>query len=106
MEKGPKFASTLNQIPYKTIVAEVEASITDFPETTKHSIRTTTASILHRAMLPQHKNVTKEEIRAFRSLKKDDPRVIMKADNGNCFVIMDRTEYNDNMEALLSDRET
>ena len=38
LEKGPKFAPTPNQIPCKNIVAELEGSITDLPETTKHSI--------------------------------------------------------------------
>ena len=30
----------------------------------------------------------------------------MKADKGNCFVVMDRTDYNEKMETLLSDHQT
>ena len=30
----------------------------------------------------------------------------MKADKGNCFVVMDRTDYDSKMETLLSDRDT
>ena len=30
----------------------------------------------------------------------------MKADKGNCFVVLDRTDYDDKMESLLSDRST
>lgn len=30
----------------------------------------------------------------------------MKADKGNCFVVIDRTDYNEKMEALLSDQLT
>ena len=48
LEKGPKFAPTPNQIPYKNIVSEVEAAITHLPDECKDSIRTSTAAILHR----------------------------------------------------------
>ena len=57
LEKGPKFAPTTNQIPYKNIVSEVEAAITHLPEECKDSIRTSTAAILHRARLPPYKNI-------------------------------------------------
>ncbi len=30
----------------------------------------------------------------------------MKADKGNCFVVMDRTSYDEKMDSILSDRET
>ena len=30
----------------------------------------------------------------------------MKADKGNCFVVMDKKEYNEKMQALLSDPNT
>ena len=36
-----------------------------------------------------------------------DPRMIlMKADKGNCFVVLDSTDYNNKMNALLNDRNT
>ena len=30
----------------------------------------------------------------------------MKADKGNCFVVMDRSDYDNKMETLLNDRST
>ena len=30
----------------------------------------------------------------------------MKADKGNCFVLMDRSDYDNKMETLLNDRNT
>ena len=33
-------------------------------------------------------------------------RVIMKADKGNCLVVLDREEYDSKMESLLADRST
>lgn len=103
--KGPKFAPTPQIIPVKDIVSEVEAAIARLPDDTKDAVRTTTASLLHRARLPPHRNTTKTELRALKNLKNDHERVITKADKGNCFVVMDRTDYDSKMETLLSDRE-
>ena len=106
IEKGPKFAPAPGKIPTKDIVAEVEAAIVRLPDDTKDSIRTATASILHRARLPPHNNISKAERKALQTLKEDVSRVIMKADKGNCFVVMDRIDYNEKMENLLSDHQT
>ena len=62
--------------------------------------------VLHRARLPVHNNVSKQERRALNDLKKDQSRVIMKADKGNCFVVMDKSDYDNKMETLLNDRNT
>lgn len=104
--KGPKFAPTPQIIPVKDIVSEVEAAIARLPDDTKDAVRTTTASLLHRARLPPHRNTTKTELRALKNLKNDHERVITKADKGNCFVVMDRTDYDSKMETLLSDPDT
>ena len=105
-EKGPKFAPTPTTIPHKNIVAEIEAAIRHLPDVSKDAVRTTSAAILHRARLPVHNNVSKQERRALNDLKKDQSRVIMKADKGNCFVVMDKSDYDNKMETLLNDRNT
>ena len=56
LEKGPKFAPTLSQIPHKNIVAGVEAAINHLPEESKVFIRNSTATILHKARPPSHMN--------------------------------------------------
>jgi hypothetical protein len=90
--KGPKFALTPSIIPYKNIVAEIEAAITDLPDESQDAIRTSAANILHRSNLPKHKNTTAAERKELEGLKKDETRVVMKADKGNCFVVMDKKE--------------
>ena len=55
---------------------------------------------------PPHKNITKDERKALTDLKKDDTRILMKADKGNCFVVLDSSDYNNKMNALLNDRNT
>ena len=68
--------------------------------------RTTTASILQRARLPFRKNTTKKERQALTNLKKDYTRLVMKADKGNCFVVMDSSNYDEKMESLPNDEKT
>ena len=88
------------------IVCEIEAAIVRLPEDTKDTIRTSTASILHRASLPSHNNFTKDEKKALKHLEEEPLWVIMKADKGNCFVVLDRRDCDDKKESLPSDRST
>ena len=103
LEKGPKFALTPSLIPHKNIVAEIEAAINDLPDESKDAIRTTAANILRRSDPPKHKNTTAAEHKALEGLKKDKTRVVMEADKGNCFVVMDKKEYDEKMQVLLAD---
>jgi len=93
-------------IPLQDIVSEVEAAIVRLPDDSKDAIRTTTASLLHRARLPPHNDITKAKLKTLKNLKDDHERMITKADEGNCFVVMDRTDYDTKMEALLGDSDT
>ncbi len=82
--KGPKFAPTPSQIPHKDIVAEIEAAITDLPDESKDSVRTSAANLIRRCQLPSHKNTSANERKAINELKKDKTRLVTKADKGNC----------------------
>ncbi|PFX12679.1 Uncharacterized protein K02A2.6 [Stylophora pistillata] len=106
LEKGPKFAPTPTNIPHKNILAEIEAAICHLPDDSKDTVRTSCAAILHRGRLPAHNNVSKEERKALNNLKKDQSRVVMKAEKGNRFVFLDRSDYDSKMETLLNDRST
>ena len=106
LEKGPKLAPTPRTILVKDIVSEVEAAIVRLPDDSEDATRTATASFLHRARLLPHRNITKAELIVLKNLKDDHERVIMKADKGNCFVVMDKMDYDTKMEALLGDRDT
>ena len=106
LAKGPKYAPTPSQIPHKNIVAEIEAAIIDLPDESKDSIRTSAANLLRRCQLPSHKNTTANERKAIDELRKDKTRIVMKADKGNCFVVMDRSDYDEKMQELLDDQQT
>jgi hypothetical protein len=106
LEKGPKFAPTPLQIPYKNIVAEIEAAITKLPDESKDAIRTLAANLLRRSRIPNHKNITTNERKAIDNLRKDKTHIVMKADKRYCFVVMDRSDYDDKMQELLNDKNT
>jgi hypothetical protein len=106
LEKGPKYAPTPSQIPHKNIVAEIEAAIIDLPDESKDSTRTSAANLLRRCQLPSHKNTTANERKATDELRKVKIRIVMKADKGNCFVVIDRSDYVKKMQELLDDQQT
>ncbi len=101
--KGPKFAPTPLQIPHKDIVAEIEGAITDLPDESKDSVRTSVTNLLQPCQLPSHKNTSANKRKAINKLKKDKTRLVTKADKGNCFVMMDRSDYDKKMQDLLDD---
>lgn len=49
------------------------------------------------------KNLTDDELRALKELKEDRDIVILKADKGNCTVILRKVEYISRLETMLQD---
>ena len=46
------------------------------------------------------------ELRALYNLHKDQDRLVIPADKGNCTVVMDRKDYDDKVQQMLSDQGT
>ncbi len=61
---------------------------------------------LSRKRPPPASNLSKEEWKAMKDLKKDESIMVLPADKGKCLVVMDRAEYIEKMEAKLSDEST
>ena len=53
---------------------------------------------------PPRPNITRDEQRALRELKKDDTRVILTADKGVCLLVLDKDEYIRKAEELLKEK--
>ena len=62
--------------------------------------------ILHKAQPPPHRNLSADERKALQDFKKDKTRILMKADKGNCFAVLDKCDYDSKMDSLLSDPNT
>ena len=63
--------------------------------------RSKVAGVLKTARPPK-RNIGKEEEQALKELKEDKDIVILKADKGNCTVIMDLPDYDQKINALLN----
>ena len=62
-------------------------------------------STLQSASLP-NSNLTTDEQRALKRLKTDQNIVILPADKGRVTVVMDKTDYNNKMDSLVTDKQT
>ena len=69
LQKGPKFAPAPSKIPYKEIVANVEAGIENLADDTKELVRNAAASIRDKAQLLAN-NVSKQEKKSLIRLEK------------------------------------
>ena len=62
-------------------------------------------STLQLASLP-NSNLTADEQKALKRLKTDEDIVILPVDKGRVTILMDKTDYNDKMDALVNDKQT
>ena len=66
-----------------------------------HGIKSDVNALLRKAKAPKP-NITKEERKGLVQLKKDKDKVVLTADKGMAMVIMDRKDYIQKAEELLS----
>ena len=95
---------TPKRIPTEAIVSSVEAVLSrqrELSESAKDNIRSRIASTIQSASLPDN-NLTKDERQALKRLKTDENIVILPADKGRVTVVMDKTDYYDKMDHLLT----
>ena len=72
LEKGPKYAPTPSQIPHQNIVAEIEAVITDLPDESKDSIRTSAANLFElQELLDDQQTYEKVTKPPFKKIERD-----------------------------------
>ena len=68
-------------------------------------LRSQVTQVLQRASVPPP-NLPQAELRALYNLRKDQDRLVIPADKGNCTVVMDRKDYDDKVQQMLSDQGT
>ena len=105
LRKGLNFAITPHIVPTKDILASVEAAICHLPREGQDAIRAEVYGALKHAKPPKQRNLTNEERRALKELKTDENNVIVRADKGNCTVVMEcRLPKPDSRNAARSER--
>ena len=61
---------------------------------------------LKNAKPPSRKNLTQDEQQAIKGLWNDKSILVLKADKGNCTVVMNMADYNHQVHEMLEDRTT
>ena len=106
LNHGFNFAITPRDIPTAKIVACIESGIKDLNQTAKDTIRVTVTNILKHAKPSKTTNIPKAQNKALLNLKKDKEIIILPADKGKAVVVMNRKDYEQKLNSLLSDTKT
>ena len=104
LRKGLNFSITPRTVPTKEILASVEAAITRLPREKQDTTRAEVYGVLKQAKPPKQQNLANEERRALKKLKSDENIVIIKADKGNCTVVMNKTDYRNQVQEMIQDQ--
>ena len=99
---GPNYAVTPSNPPIGEYIAAVEKSCQSLTQGEANEMRAEIKAAIKRNH-PPRPNITREEQRALRELKKDYTRVILTADKGLCLVVLDKDEYIKKAEELLKE---
>ena len=105
LEKGFNFVLSPKSLPMVDIICGVEEGLQKVNDAAAVSTaRSKVAGVLKIARPPK-RNIDKEEEQALKELKEDKDIVILKADKGNCTVIMDRPDNDQKINVLLNDND-
>ena len=99
-EKGLNFSIAPRRIPVEDIICSFKDSIEHLPENEAEEVRQNYARTLRRAKPPKP-NITNEEYKALKELRKNGQIVILKADKGGATVILNKEDYVSKMESHL-----
>ena len=97
---GPNFAIVPKVPPVVEYIAAIEKACQQLKQGEVEELRGEIKSIIKK--IPPRPNISKEEHQALHQLKKDNTRMILTADKGVCLVVMDRKDYIEKSEELLS----
>ena len=99
--KGPNFAIAPNNLPNIDFITAIEVVCHKLPGQDSQELRAETYCLLRKARAPRA-NITREEKKALRKIKEDHDRIVLTADKGVAMVVLDKKEYLEKAEALLS----
>ena len=102
---GLNFATVPTHIPTQNILASVESCLWKVPQSEANAIRSKIMATIQTAKPPMS-SLTKEEKVALAEIKNLDTVLFLKADKGNSTIIMDKEQYNEKIETMLSDSVT
>ena len=98
---GLNFAITPRSLPKEKIIQEIEPALAKLRTAAGNRARVQIAEVLRCTKLPKS-NLSPTELKALKDLRHDSSIHILKADKGNATVIMNRTDYDENVKEILS----
>ena len=101
LEKGLNFVIPLILIPVEDNSCSIKDSIKNIPENEAEEVRQNCAPTLRRAKPPKP-NITNEEYKALKELRKKDQIIILKADKGGAMVILNKEDYVTRWKPILT----
>ena len=87
-------------MPAEEIIQATEPAIRRLPKTAADDIRLEVSRALAKHKPPKT-NLTGQELKALRDLRRDQSIHILTADKGNATVVMDREDYNRKVRDIL-----
>jgi hypothetical protein len=105
LAKGMNFAITPKKTPVIDIMTATESACRGLPIGEADDLRSKVTTIL-RNHKPPTPNISKEELKAIDSLRKDKDIKILPADKGKCTVILNTEDYMKKCKVLLNDSKT
>ena len=101
LSHGPNYAIVSKEPPIGEYIAQIERVCQNLTQGEVEELRGEVKSIT-KGTKPPKSNISKEEARAMKELKKDQDRMVLTADKGVSMVVMDREDYEKKSEELLS----
>ena len=97
---GLNFAVTLNTLPTTDFITGIEGAAGKLTPEMAHDLKTEVTEYLIKKERPTS-HLGKQHREALNKLQKDDTIVILLAHKGNVTVMMEKTDYQKEMEELL-----
>ena len=89
LSHGPNYASVTKEPPIRKYIDQIKRVCQGLTQGEAEEVRGEVKSIMNRTK-PQKSNISKEQARAMKELKKDQDRMVLMADKGVSMVVMDR----------------
>ena len=98
---GPNFAVVANEPPIGKYIAQIERMCQKMKQGEVEELRCQIKLIL-KNITPPKPNISKEEAKAIKELRRDQEKVILTANKGVTMVVMEKKEYIKKSEDLLN----
>ena len=102
LSKGLNYAIAPKKQPSADIITGLECAAHFLPQDKKEEFRFEIRQALDKPSRPTQ-NLTRDQLKALKDLKKDDTIVILPADKGKAVVLLDSLEYHNKINELVSD---